>query len=118
MIDPAEDSPFHGQRPSQEHERPSREHRMARLVGPLAIGALALLLVLAGYYRPILRGGLKSASITGDAALYAYQFARAGELSGQWWKMGQDDLIGAPTSPCSASIRESSRVSTSSWPPA
>ena len=28
-----------------------------RLVGPLAIGALALLLVLAGYYRPILRGG-------------------------------------------------------------
>ena len=65
MIDSAEDSPFHehgdghGQRPSQEqeHERPSREHRMARLVGPLAIGALTLLLVLAGYYRPILRGG-------------------------------------------------------------
>ena len=72
---------------------------MARLVGPLAIGALALLLVLAGYYRPILRGGLKSAPVTGDAAFYAYQFARAGELSGQWWKMGQDDLIGAPYQP-------------------
>ena len=72
---------------------------MARLVGPLAIGALALMLVLAGYYRPILRGGLKSAPVTGDAALYAYQFARAGKLSGQWWKMGQDDLIVPPYQP-------------------
>ncbi len=101
MIEPAEDSPLHGQGLSQqhEHEQPSRESRMARLARPLAIGVLALLLVLAGYYRPILRGELRSAPVTGDAAFYAYQFARAGELSGQWWKLGSDDLIGAPYQP-------------------
>ena len=100
MIDSAEDSPFHehghGQRPSQEHERPSREHSMAagraacdRGPGPI-VGPGRLL----SAHSP--GGGLKSAPVTGDAAFYAYQFARAGELSGQWWKMGQDDLIGAP----------------------
>ena len=37
--------------------------------------------------------------VSGDAAFYSYQFARMGELGGRWWRLGQDELVGAPYQP-------------------
>jgi hypothetical protein len=55
-------------------------------------------MVLTGYHRPMILGA-KEWAISGDATFYAYQLARIGELRGQWWKLGQDDLVGAPYQP-------------------
>jgi hypothetical protein len=61
----------------------------------LALGALPVVLALAGYYRAQLAG--KPLPFPhGDAAFYVYQLVRAAELDGQWWRVGQDSRIGDP----------------------
>ena len=37
--------------------------------------------------------------ISGDACFYTYQLSRIGELRGQWWKLGHDEMVGAPYQP-------------------
>ncbi|MBV8488648.1 MAG: hypothetical protein JO161_10250, partial [Planctomycetaceae bacterium] len=73
-------------------------HRLRRGLGWVFLLLLPLAMVLLGYHRPMFQGA-KEWAISGDAVLYAYQFARVGELRGQWWKLGQDDLVGAPYQP-------------------
>jgi hypothetical protein len=56
---------------------------------------LPILLALVAYYGPVLRGGsLKE--LCGDASFYVYQYARAGEVGGRWWAMGDDHRVGWP----------------------
>ncbi|MGO9598547.1 MAG: hypothetical protein ACLP7Q_11210 [Isosphaeraceae bacterium] len=73
-------------------------HRLRGGLGWLLVLLLPPVMVLAGYHRPMFQRA-KEWAISGDAATYAYQFARIGELRGQWWKLGQDDLVGAPYQP-------------------
>ena len=73
-------------------------HRLRGGLGWLLVLLLPPVMVLAGYHRPMFQGA-KEWPISGDAAFYAYQFVRIGELRGQWWKLGQDDLVGAPYQP-------------------
>jgi|GEM_PF-5526846 len=80
-------------------ETPVLNVPLARLTGPLLLAILPLVLVLGGYYRSMLLGGLKNWPVSGDATFYAYQFARMGELHGQWWKLGEDKLVGFPYQP-------------------
>ena len=80
-------------------ETPVRNAPLARVAGALLVAILPLVLVLGGYYRSVLLGGLKNWPISGDGAFYAYQLARVGELHGQWWKLGQDEKVGAPYQP-------------------
>jgi hypothetical protein len=72
--------------------------RLGQFAGWLALLVFPLLLALGGYYRPLLRGS-GAWPIHGDAAFYVYQLSRIGELHGQWWKLGQDDLVGGPYQP-------------------
>ena len=81
------------------HEAPVRNLLLGRLAGPILLTILPLVLVLGGYYRSVLLGGLRDWPISGDAAFYAYQLARVGELHGQWWKLGQDEKVGSPYQP-------------------
>jgi hypothetical protein len=50
--------------------------------------------VLATYYRPLLRGRLPAAAI--DASFYVYQLERVSELGGRWWELGRDERMGYP----------------------
>ena len=56
------------------------------------------MLIAGGYYRHILLGR-GDWPVSGDAAFYTYQLSRMGELGGRWWKLGQDELVGAPYQP-------------------
>ena len=68
---------------------------MKRLACRLGLALLPIALALAGYYRPLLRGG-PLPRLAGDGAFYVYQLARSCELGGRWWKLGVDDLAGQP----------------------
>src|SRR5262249_7890612 len=57
---------------------------------------LPIIVALAAYYGPVLRGGLSQLDARGDAHFYIYQLTRAAELNGKWWQLGTDDLIGQP----------------------
>ncbi len=43
--------------------------------------------------------GSREWPISGDACFYTYQLSRIGELGGQWWKLGHDEMVGAPFQP-------------------
>jgi hypothetical protein len=78
--------------------RPIARDRIGRWTGGLLLAVLPLLLIASGYYRHLLLGH-GDWPVSGDAAFYAYQFARAGELGRRWWDLGQDELVGAPFQP-------------------
>lgn len=63
---------------------------------PLAVCLLPIIVPLLAYYGPVLRGGLSQLPAHGDAPFYIYQLSRCAELRGQWWQLGQDDMIGFP----------------------
>ena len=63
--------------------------------GTLVLILLPFLLIAGGYYRPMLLGS-REWPISGDACFYTYQLSRIGELGGQWWKLGHDEMVGAP----------------------
>jgi hypothetical protein len=77
---------------------PGERGRRRPWAGTIVLAVLPLVLVVAGYYRPILLGA-RGWPISGDAGFYAYQLARVGELGGRWWELGRDELVGAPYQP-------------------
>lgn len=69
------------------------------LLGWLKTSGLALfpLLVVGGFYfGGVLFQGFSQLPLRGDTSFYVYQLARVGELKGQWWKLGDDLLVGKP----------------------
>jgi hypothetical protein len=53
-------------------------------------------LALAFYYLPQARHGGSPWDLHGDGRFYAYQLARAHEVGGRWWQLGEDPLAGQP----------------------
>ena len=70
-----------------------------RWAGTIFLAVLPLVLIGAGILPAHPHGTRSDWPVSGDAAFYSYQFARMGELGGRWWKLGQDDLVGAPYQP-------------------
>ena len=60
------------------------------------LAVLPVTLALGYYYRPALRGGVELLPSEHDAGFYIYVLARNAELSGRWWKLGEDELLGHP----------------------
>lgn len=66
---------------------------------PMAWAALALLpaiLAVVFYDLPLILQGRSALELNGDGRFYAYQLARAHELRGRWWRLGEDSSVGTP----------------------
>ncbi len=62
----------------------------------IGLALLPVVLVLGGYYMPVLRGGLRQLPANGDAYFYVYQLSRSSELGGRWWRLDRGEVVGRP----------------------
>src|SRR5208283_4394336 len=60
------------------------------------LGILPVVLAAVAYGVPEIRPSAEPWQLSGDAAFYAYQVGRMGELRGRWWELGNDPRIGRP----------------------
>jgi hypothetical protein len=62
-------------------------------LGGVVLALLPVVLAVAGYYTPAIAGsGLPPGGM--DLPFYQYQFTRAGEVSGRWWRLADDPTMG------------------------
>jgi hypothetical protein len=60
------------------------------------LGILPIVLAAVAYGIPEIRPTAAPWQLSADAAFYAYQVGRMGELRGPWWELGNDPRIGRP----------------------
>ncbi len=66
-----------------------------RWASRIVLAVLPIVLATLGYYRAQLLGSALPRP-QGDAAFYAYQLRRVAECHGAWWKIADDQRLGAP----------------------
>lgn len=64
-------------------------------LGMLTLAALPIVLAVLGYYSPVF-GGAALPSLGDDFTQYQYQFTRASEVGGRWWRVVDDPMLGGP----------------------
>lgn len=63
--------------------------------GVAGLAVLPAVVAVLGFYAPVF-GGSGLPNLDEDFAFYTYQVAHAGEVGGLWWRVGEDDRVGAP----------------------